>query len=78
MSYREAQQWASYVRAHGPISRSRRIESMLAQVCWVIQAVHGGKMSPSDFLPGYGSVEDEEPEATIEQFAAILSMARIN
>lgn len=51
---------------------------MLAQVCWVIQAVHGGKMSPSDFLPGYGSVEDEESEATIEQFAAILNMARIN
>lgn len=51
---------------------------MLAQVCWVIQAVHGGKMSPSDFLSGYGSVEDEESEATIEQFAAILNMARIN
>ena len=75
MSYREAQQWASFIKQNGPINSTRRIEAMLAKVCWVIQRVQGGKMEAEDFMPDYSKPEPQE--ASIEQFAAILSMARI-
>lgn len=75
MSYREAQQWASFIKQNGPINSTRRIEAMLAKVCWVIQRVNGGKAAVEDFLPEYGDPEPQE--ASIEQFAAILSMARV-
>ncbi|MFC0710721.1 phage tail assembly protein T [Azorhizophilus paspali] len=77
MSYREAQQWASFIQSNGPLSHTRRLEAMIAKVCWVIQAVHGGKLDISDFLPDYDQSVEDEPEATLEQFAAILRMARV-
>lgn len=75
MSYREAQQWASFIKQNGPINSTRRIEAMLAKICWVVQRVQGGKMEADDFMPDY--TEQEPQEASIEQFAAILSMARV-
>lgn len=75
MSYREAQQWASFIKQNGPINSTRRIEAMLAKVCWVVQRMQGGRMEVEDFMPDYA--EPEPQEASIEQFAAILSMARV-
>lgn len=75
MSYLEAQRWASYMKEHGPVNSTRRIEQMLAKLCWVVQKVNGGKLEVEDFLPEYGEPEEDAPD--IQQFLAILTSARV-
>jgi hypothetical protein len=76
MSWVEARDWAAYTRRRGPLNLGVRLELGFAMLILKIDHALGGKHALKDFMPwGKEPVEEEEGEATLEDFMSILKGA---
>jgi hypothetical protein len=76
MSHVEALDWSAYMRRRGPLNVGIRLELGFAMLALKIDHALGGKHVLKDFMPwGKEPVEEDEGEATLEDFMSILKGA---
>lgn len=79
MSYAEAKSWTSFIRQHGPLNLTSRIDEIAARLMWSVFKAAGAKsVTVDDFMPAKKSSEPER-QASIEEVMSLLrTSSRMN